>query len=90
MSAELTPPLMKVMGSPSWSERMAEVMASAHDDKPTAEFFRLALEAAGELKAVRLKVLLSRAVAVIDAAIQYGDAPKFDDDFLDECRKELL
>lgn len=50
----------------SWNRRMAEQLAKeCETSQPTAEFFEAILEAAGELKAVRCKIMLGRCYETI-------------------------
>ncbi len=75
---------------PSWFDKMAQEMAAlSSNTEPTAEFFRACLEAAGEIKAVRLKVLLAQTREIIVASTSFGDAAKYDDGFIDKIDAEL-
>lgn len=69
----------------SWNERMADALAElgaiTGDSRAVVV---LALEAAGELKAARLKILLGRCWEVIAIAKSSAEEPNVTDGFLDE------
>lgn len=67
--------------SKTWAQRMAEELA---DKENPACLILAALEAAAEIKAVRLKVLIGRCYEILGAAKNNGGVPCMDEDFLTE------
>ncbi len=68
----------------SWNKRVAEyiVNLSKEQENPlTVDFVEAMLEAAAELKAVKLKVMLARCEEIIYSAVDGGGAPSLDEDF---------
>ena len=73
----------------SWAARMAKAHYEGHSDGAEPEVIEVLLEAAGELKAVRLKILLARCYEVLAIAKANEVMPQTDDEFLDDILKEI-
>lgn len=72
-----------------WSRRMAEQLQKCNGRDYTPEIFEAILEAAGELKTVRLKVLLGRCYEILNSATEADAAPIMGDKFLAEVLQEI-
>ena len=70
----------------SWFMRTAYAVGETTSQRNQILF---ALEAAGEMKAVKLKVLLARAYEIIGIASKNEETPQPDDDFLIEIKEAL-
>lgn len=75
----------------TWTERMGSHLADtvSAGERAGAEYFTDLLEAAGELKAVRLKVLLGRCYELIAKSKVDNETVSPDHGFLDEILAEL-
>lgn len=70
---------------------MAESLAACLDlDPDSVGLLENTLQAAGELKAVRLKVLLGRCYEVISWAKESGGLPVLEEDFLNDVFNEAM
>ena len=78
-------------GQIPWVKRMASSIANAtHEDNDNlSDAIEAALEAAGEMKCLRLKMILGRAFKVIRLSCETKMPVNLDDDFLDHLRDEL-
>ena len=74
-----------------WIDRMAESLSKvcANSSECSYALMKGALEAAGEIKCIRLKTLLAEAQQMIWDAAEFGDAPKVPGDFHDRVNREL-
>ena len=70
----------------SWMRRIAYAIGETVDQRNQ---IIAALEAAGEMKAVKLKVLLGRCYEIIAIADANQMKPQQDDDFLEEIKGAL-
>ena len=70
----------------SWNRRMAEQLAAVAGDaeRLPADFIEVALEAAGEMKAIRLKVLLGRCYEVLAESDHTQEQAHPEEEFLAE------
>jgi hypothetical protein len=76
----------------SWNRRMAEYVthqAQTDAEALTVEGVESILEAAGELKAVRCKMLLGRCYELMSISVADGGAARPDDGFLEAVLAEL-
>lgn len=71
--------------SQNWIQRLVDQLPT----DPDTEQLVLALEMAGELKAVRLKILLARCYEILYSAFEASSTPTVDAAFLDEVLAEL-
>jgi hypothetical protein len=65
----------------SWLDRMAHELA---ENQPSEALIRAALEAAGEMKCVALKVAMGRCHAMLFDAVENHCSPTWPDGFLEE------
>lgn len=73
-----------------WIDRMAEELSKATEGRYSVESIKGILEAAGEIRAVRLKIMLGRCYEMIGIAKTNECIPQPDSGFLDEIAKEAF
>lgn len=69
----------------SWNRRMAEQLAEIGAGAFTADIIEATLEAAGEIKCVRLKVALGRCLEIIRTSEAYDTAASIPSEFSEEA-----
>lgn len=72
----------------SWNKRMAVEMAEIGSSL-TEEMIEGVLEAAGELKAAQLKIMLARLYTLMSEAILASGVPTDDKELIDAVRKAI-
>ncbi len=72
----------------TWIKRVAKELAE-QETAPSAALLEAALEAAGEMTAVRLKVLLAQCYEIIGHSRTTEKVANPDDDFLDEIKDAI-
>lgn len=72
-----------------WCERMAAELAKL-EGNITADIIKASLEAAGELRCVRLKILLARCLEVIQHSRSADTTANCNDEFEAEVEAELV
>lgn len=71
-----------------WIQRTAEELAKL-EDRLTPGAVEAALEAAGELKAIRLKILLGRCYEILRESNEREEQAGMDNDFLEVVKREI-
>jgi hypothetical protein len=79
---------IQVTGAPSWNERMAHEVANLQGESK-ADIILAILEAAGEMKTVKLKTLLAKCVSLIQSAVEFDGAPSLPSGLLEEIEQAL-
>jgi hypothetical protein len=74
-----------------WNRRMAECMSrsSFEKEEEDADMMEIALEAAGELKCVRLKIMLARCYEMMSESDSSDEKVNLPEGFLDDVLEAL-